>query len=211
MGNGMTATITAVRPDDGRARLTVDGIVDQLAVADLGSEVQALVATGARHVVLDVSQVRYCDRALLSELARLREQLRTRDGSLQVIGVQVPRFMAALRDASLDEVFVIFDAVRTADRFGVEPFDDPQSARTPPAAIATGAPAQPVGEEAQTDELLPRQQEWVLEALHGSGDDLPEFCNSCGEEMEDPLPAFCPACRLAATPAARDDEGLLNP
>jgi hypothetical protein len=57
-------------------------------------------------------------------------------GTLKIVGVQLPQFVSALRTAALDEVFVIYDAMRregmsqiprqrlsTARRGGARPVD----------------------------------------------------------------------------------------
>ena len=50
--------------------------------------------------------------ALLTVLARTRADLAERGGSLRLVGVALPEFLAALTAAPLDEVFLVYDAVR---------------------------------------------------------------------------------------------------
>jgi hypothetical protein len=50
-----------------------------------------------------------CWRALAPSLA-------ANAGGLQIIGVELPHFLDALREAPLEEVFIIYDAVRRASR-----------------------------------------------------------------------------------------------
>ena len=46
-------------------------------------------------------------------LARARAELADDGGSLRVVGVALPEFLAALSDAPLDEVFLVYDTVRS--------------------------------------------------------------------------------------------------
>jgi len=98
----------------------VVGSADRAAVMEVAASIQALIADGSRHVVVDVSGAYDVDAQLLTLLARTRVTLaqevgdHAEPGSLTILGVVLPQFLPAFEVAGLDEVFVIYDAVRRA-------------------------------------------------------------------------------------------------
>jgi hypothetical protein len=99
-----------------RPTVLISGRADRAAVNQLSGAIRGLCAVGLRHLVVDVSDARDCDGRLLTVLARTHTQLADTTGTLDIIGVKLPQFLAALRHATLDEVFVIYDAVRQETR-----------------------------------------------------------------------------------------------
>lgn len=99
-----------------RPTVLISGRADRAAINQLSGAIRGLCAVGLRHLVIDVSDARDCDGRLLTVLARTHTQLADATGSLDIVGVKLPQFLAALRHATLDEVFVIYDAVRRDTR-----------------------------------------------------------------------------------------------
>jgi anti-anti-sigma regulatory factor len=95
------------------ATVTVAGRVDRAATDQVADRMRALVAAGVTELVIDVSSaVGDVDAALLTVLARARAELAVCGGTVRLTGVTLPRFAAALHTADLDEVFVVYDALR---------------------------------------------------------------------------------------------------
>ena len=100
-----TATVIALT-----GRLTVN---DRAGV--LKSAVSAATDRGARHVVLDLSDVKYIDSTRLGELIAAHVTLSRLDGRLSLAAVP-PRVAELLSMAGLDGVFSRFPTVEDATR-----------------------------------------------------------------------------------------------
>jgi len=119
-----------------RPTILVMGRADRAATVQVSGAIRGLYAVGIRHLVVDVSAAMDCEPGLLTVLARAHARLADDSGTLKIVGVQLPQFVSALRTAALDEVFVIYDAMRregmsqiprprlsTARRGGARPLD----------------------------------------------------------------------------------------
>jgi anti-anti-sigma regulatory factor len=97
-----------------QATVRLIGTADEAAITEIAGRIRGLVAAGLRHVVVDVSEAGVVPGTLLTVLARTHVRLAGEEppGSLRVVGVHLPHFAAALEAASLDEVFVVYEAVR---------------------------------------------------------------------------------------------------
>jgi anti-anti-sigma regulatory factor len=95
-----------------RPIVELSGRADRVTINQVSGVIRGLRAVGIRHLVIDVSRVLACDRRLLTVLARAHAQLADDTGALTITGVKLPQFLTALQAAGLDEVFVIYDAVR---------------------------------------------------------------------------------------------------
>ena len=95
-----------------RPSVVVTGQVDRAKVTEVSGTVRGLVAVGVRVLTVDLT-ASWDSAALLPVLARARAELADDGGSLRVVGVAVPEFLAALSDAPLDEVFLVYDTVRS--------------------------------------------------------------------------------------------------
>lgn len=95
-----------------RPSVTVTGQVDRAKVTEVSGTVRGLVAVGVRILTVDLT-ASWDSAALLPVLARVRAELADDGGFLRVVGVAVPEFLAALSDAPLDEVFLVYDTVRS--------------------------------------------------------------------------------------------------
>lgn len=89
----------------------VVGRVDRATTTQVGGWLRGLLAGGVRHVTVNVSAATGCNGRLLALLAETHERLGTELVSFTVVGVQLPEFLTALRAATLDEVFIIYDVV----------------------------------------------------------------------------------------------------
>jgi hypothetical protein len=95
-----------------RPSVVVTGQVDRAKVTEVSGIVRGLVAVGVRVLTVDLT-ASWDSTALLPVLARARAELADDGGSLRVVGVALPEFLAALSDAPLDEVFLVYDTVRS--------------------------------------------------------------------------------------------------
>jgi len=91
--------------------IRVVGHADSTKATDLASTINGLLAVGVRELVVDLTQAHNA-AVLLPVLAKARRDLLAEDGKLRVVGVAVPEILAALSAAPLDEVFIVYDAVR---------------------------------------------------------------------------------------------------
>lgn len=94
------------------ATVVVVGPGDRATAERVAGWVHGLIRAGTRNLVVDVSAAHDCDTHLLTVLARTRGLLTELGGTLEVTGVALPQFLTALRAAGLDEVFVVYDALR---------------------------------------------------------------------------------------------------
>jgi hypothetical protein len=101
----------AVDHDGNRYTIAVTGQVDRATITEFSGTLRGLVAVGVTDMTVDL---RGCweGARLLTVLARTRRALSDRDGTLHLIGVALPEYLAALREAPLDEVFLVYDAMR---------------------------------------------------------------------------------------------------
>jgi len=95
-----------------RPTVTVTGQVDRAKLTEVSGTVRGLVAVGVRVLTVDLT-ASWDGAALLPVLARARAELADDGGSLHVVGVALPEFLAALSEAPLDEVFLVYDTVRS--------------------------------------------------------------------------------------------------
>jgi hypothetical protein len=94
-----------------RPTVVVTGRVDHNKVTEVSGRVRGLIAVGVSELVVDLTHA-WDGARLLTVLARTRADFADRGGSLRLVGVALPEFLAALTDAPLDEVFLVYDAVR---------------------------------------------------------------------------------------------------
>ena len=94
-----------------RPTLAVTGQVDRAKTTEVSGTVRGLLAVGVDELVVDLTHA-WDSAALLTVLARTRADLAERGGTLRLVGVALPEFLAALTAAPLDEVFLVYDAVR---------------------------------------------------------------------------------------------------
>jgi hypothetical protein len=95
-----------------RPTVHVIGRVDREKITEVAGAVRGLVAVGVHELVVDLSGS-WDGSGLLPVLARTRAALADRGGTLRLVGVALPEFLPALRTAPLDEVFLIYDTVRS--------------------------------------------------------------------------------------------------
>ncbi len=111
-----TATsCVAVTYTDDRPTVAVTGRVTDERVSEVADTVRGLIAVGVDELVIDLTRS-WDGAGLLPVLARARAELAERGSSLYLAGVAVPEFLAALQAAPLDEVFLVYDAVRHTSR-----------------------------------------------------------------------------------------------
>ncbi|GGO86849.1 STAS domain-containing protein [Wenjunlia tyrosinilytica] len=119
----MTLTVT-----DGERRgwtvFQVEGEMDLVSSPAVRQRVHAAVADGRRRVVLDLSQVKFCDSSGIGVLIASRRLMRSCNGGLRLVmpeeGAHVNRVFAALGVRSL---FDIYRELETAVDDEAEPVD----------------------------------------------------------------------------------------
>jgi hypothetical protein len=94
-----------------RPTVTVTGQVDQAKIIEVSGTVRGLLAVGVGELVVDLTHA-WEGAALLPVLARARARLADGGGTLRLVGVALPEYLAALTTAPLDEVFLVYEAVR---------------------------------------------------------------------------------------------------
>jgi hypothetical protein len=94
-----------------RPTVVVTGQVDRSKITEVSGTVRGLLAVGVNDLVVDLTHA-WDSAALLSVLARTRAELADQGGTLRLVGVALPEFLGALTAAPLDEVFLVYDAVR---------------------------------------------------------------------------------------------------
>jgi anti-anti-sigma factor len=88
------------------AMVVVAGAVDRTAVACLEPLLAGLCAAGATRIVVDLSRISFCDRALLAVFERVRRQVEQSGGWLVLDGS--PATMSRYDELRLDQVFRIY-------------------------------------------------------------------------------------------------------
>jgi hypothetical protein len=104
--------------------IVMSGPADHEAVTRVANTIADLISTGVRHLIVDVSGVYDVEVGLLTMFACTRAALATAfavEGSLTIVGVKLPQFLPAMRDAHVDEVFLIYDALRHQGRRAADP------------------------------------------------------------------------------------------
>jgi hypothetical protein len=91
--------------------VTITGRVERHTATEVSGTLRGLVASGARALTVDLTHC-WDGHLLLTVLARTRTVLGEKNGMLQVVGVSLPEYLAALTTAPLEEVFLVYDAVR---------------------------------------------------------------------------------------------------
>lgn len=84
-------------------------MLDASNVAQFGKELTAYaVNQEAKHILLDFTEVQYLSSAVLTELLRLNEILKTRNGSLRLFGLAEP-LQEIFAITNLDKVIMIYE------------------------------------------------------------------------------------------------------
>jgi hypothetical protein len=91
--------------------VAVTGRVDHDKVTEVTGTVRGLIGVGVSELVVDLTHA-WDGARLLTVLARTRADLADHGGTLRLVGVALPEFLAALTAAPLEEVFLVYDAVR---------------------------------------------------------------------------------------------------
>jgi hypothetical protein len=94
-----------------RPTVTITGRVERNTATEVSGTLRGLVASGARALTVDLAHC-WDGYMLLTVLARTRTVLGERNGTLHMVGVSLPEYLAALTTAPLEEVFLVYDAVR---------------------------------------------------------------------------------------------------
>jgi anti-sigma B factor antagonist len=95
--------------------LTLSGEADLTTVAELSEALTAQLASGARHLTVDLSGLRFADSAVIRELVLAGRKLKERDGGLELANPQ-PAVARALSLLGVDQAIEVRDGrVRGAD------------------------------------------------------------------------------------------------
>ena len=110
--------------------LTADGALDSHVSSAFADDLQRVIDSGARKLVIDCSRLGYVSSIGIAALIRLYKKVVERGGHVKLVGVQGP-LARLLEITRLDQVFQTYpaleDALRafrtdeaTADRFAVQ-------------------------------------------------------------------------------------------
>lgn len=101
-------TSSTHRPDSGIATLAISGPFDAHQVTQVQQEFDALLAAGARFIILDLTGVDFVDSGALALMVRGMKRCRERNGELLLCGLrQSVRIIFEL--TRMDRAFRIFD------------------------------------------------------------------------------------------------------
>jgi anti-sigma B factor antagonist len=109
---GISLTVRAGR---GCTVVQVNGALDLETTPDLRVCLQQAVLDGARHLVLDLADVRFVDSSGLGALVSVYKQLQPRSGRLCLVAVR-PLVLRVLALTSVDRLVSIYDTVEAAEQ-----------------------------------------------------------------------------------------------
>jgi anti-anti-sigma factor len=100
------------RPD-GITILTPAGEIDRDSSKDLREAADRAVRRGRRHLILDLTEVTFCDSSGLSLFIDLHRQADSAGGWLRLAGAR-PQLRSMLRVTRLDQLLALYDTVEAA-------------------------------------------------------------------------------------------------
>ncbi|GAA4883863.1 STAS domain-containing protein [Actinomycetospora straminea] len=92
------------------AHLRVDGLGDDLAAASLRGTAEGLLSCGVVELTVDLSALDDAYPSFVNTLAKLTAASRAQGCELFLVGLHRPAVVAALDEAPLDELFVVYQA-----------------------------------------------------------------------------------------------------
>jgi anti-sigma B factor antagonist len=98
---------------DGHPLLAVAGDLDMSTAPSLTSAAMALIADGGRDLIIDLSEVAFCDSSGLASFVQIASRLEPGGGRLAIAGPQAI-VRRILEVSGLDEAFVVVPTVRDA-------------------------------------------------------------------------------------------------
>ena len=151
--NSRHATATAIRRKDRSMHFSIDQEdattvfrlkepkLDSATASQLKAEFLILAQPDVETLIVDLSDVQYCDSAGLSALLLAQRQMSVNGGDVRLVGLN-PDVLALLRVTQLDRVFAVFDTVDAA--LDAEPsFGDDDDDAVPEGAMAADRPLAP--------------------------------------------------------------------
>lgn len=87
--------------------------LDAVISPELKAEFLALCAQGIKRMIIDLSEVRYCDSSGLSSLLFCERRMRENNGEVFLVGV-VDKILNLMKIARLDSLFKFFNSVDEA-------------------------------------------------------------------------------------------------
>jgi anti-sigma B factor antagonist len=107
----------ATREVEGRAIVSVGGVIDVYTAPQLRDRITELVGDGTYHIVIDLEAVEFLDSTGLGVLVGGLKKVRAHDGSLELVCSQ-DRLLKIFRITGLAKVFVIHDSADAASTAG---------------------------------------------------------------------------------------------
>lgn len=104
----MTGLSTSVRHTDAGPVVTVDGDLDHATAGELRAMLTALSLSAGQRLVLDLTELRFCDSSGLAVFLAVHGQVREHGASLALTGVPA-QTIRVLRMTGLDEVLLAHD------------------------------------------------------------------------------------------------------
>lgn len=90
--------------------VVVHGEIDLYTAQHLQSELVSVLDAGAQRLVLDLSQVGFCDSTGMNVLLAVMRQAREQEGDLE-LAAPCPAVLKILSVTGLDRVFTVYDAI----------------------------------------------------------------------------------------------------
>lgn len=97
----------------GQAVVSVNGEVDVYTAPTLRDQLTGLLDSGTKSVIVDMSQVGFCDSTGLGSLVAALNHAREKGGTLALVAAQ-DRVLKLLRITGLDQVFTLYPSVDDA-------------------------------------------------------------------------------------------------
>lgn len=98
-------SVTVADHEGDRAVIVVSGEIDMATASELDHVLSGLAAQGARRLVVDLSDVGFCDSTGLSTFVRARKQLADGEGAPIVLVGMTPPVVKVFRIAGLTGLF----------------------------------------------------------------------------------------------------------
>ena len=102
-----------VAEHDTVAVMTLTGELDIGTTGEFFDRAEALVDRGYRHVVLDLSELSFCDSGGLGTIVKLRKRLGSVDGTISIAAAN-PMIASLLELTGLDQVIKVFPSLSEA-------------------------------------------------------------------------------------------------
>lgn len=102
-------SLTEDRPDSGAHVIAVAGEVDIFTAPELKRAISGAIDSGAREIVIDLTETRFLDSTALGVLIGAVKRLRPLEGRLMIVNVE-PSTAKTFEITGLDQIFTIVES-----------------------------------------------------------------------------------------------------